>query len=161
MTNKDETYKYLGLAIALLFVIYIGGKTLKFQSNMIEGLTTQSNPSSQQPDKNDFVLLENSAKTLFENIKTQNDKLNDIVAVEKYRTDYENLLMVLEEYTNTMMLGKVISVSNKINENGVGKNINWGIISEMDSANKLKSFIDTLNSSMKYIDRKKSSTSYF
>lgn len=161
MSDKDELYKYLGLAIAAIFVVYIGVKTLNFQSNVVEGLTNQSSTSSQPNNKGEFILLENSAKTLFENIKTQNDKLNDIVAIEKYRSDYENLLLVLEEYTNTMMLGKVISVSNKINETGVGKNITWLIISEMDSANKLKTFIDTLNSTMKYIDRKKASTSYF
>jgi len=165
MTNKEELYKYLGLSIAVILVVYIGVKTLKFQSKMVEGLTTQT--KSSQPattaasNLNDFVLLENSAKELFDNIKTRNDKLNDIISIEKYRSDYENLLMVLEEYTNNMMFGKIITVSNKVQQNGVGKNLTWEILYEIDNANKLKTFVETLNSTMKYIDRKKSSSSYF
>ena len=165
MTNKEELYKYLGLSIAVILVVYIGVKTLKFQSKMVEGLTTQtksSQPATTAPSNlNDFVLLENSAKELFDNIKTRNDKLNDIISIEKYRSDYENLLMVLEEYTNNMMFGKIITVSNKVQQNGVGKNLTWEILYEIDNANKLKTFVETLNSTMKYIDRKKSSSSYF
>jgi len=114
---------------------------------MIEGLENQN-------ANNEFNILENSAKTLYENIKIQNDKLKDIIAIPKYRTDYENLLMTVEEYSNAMMLSKVISVSDKINKNGVGKNITQEILNDMDTTNKLKSFIDTLNATMKYIDRR-------
>jgi len=147
MDNEDEIYKYLGLGVVLILTIYVGARTLKFQTNMIEGLENQN-------ANNEFNILENSAKTLYENIKIQNDKLKDIIAIPKYRTDYENLLMTVEEYSNAMMLSKVISVSDKINKNGVGKNITQEILNDMDTTNKLKSFIDTLNATMKYIDRR-------
>ena len=163
MNNDDNTYKYLALGVVGILVIYILIKTLSFQGKMVEGLTNQdgSSASSNASSTNDFVLLENSASTLFQNLKTQNDKLSDIISIDKYRTDYENLLMSLEEYRNVMMLGKVISVSDKINKNGIGKNINLDIINEIETANKLKSFIETLNVSMKYVDRKKSTGSFF
>jgi len=147
MDNEDEIYKYSGLGVVLILTIYVGARTLKFQTNMIEGLENQN-------ANNEFNILENSAKTLYENIKIQNDKLKDIIAIPKYRTDYENLLMTVEEYSNAMMLSKVISVSDKINKNGVGKNITQEILNDMDTTNKLKSFIDTLNATMKYIDRR-------
>jgi len=147
MDNEDEIYKYLGLGVVLILTIYVGARTLKFQTNMIEGLENQN-------ANNEFNILENSAKTLYENIKIQNDKLKDIIAIPKYRTDYENLLMTVEEYSNSMILSKVISISDKINKNGIGKNITQEILNDMDTTNKLKSFIDTLNATMKYIDRR-------
>ena len=42
MDNEDEIYKYLGLAVVVLFVIYIIIKTLTFQANIVEGLTNQT-----------------------------------------------------------------------------------------------------------------------
>lgn len=148
MSNENDIYKYLGLALVVLFVIYIIIKTLTFQANIVEGLT---NPT----ETNDFALLENSANTSSQNIKKQNDKLNDIISISKYRTDYENLLISLEEYTNIMMFSKVIDVGNMASANGIGKNVTSEIIKHMDTANTLKAFVDTLNASMKYIDRKK------
>ncbi len=148
MSNENDIYKYLGLAVVVLFVIYIIIKTLTFQANIVEGLTNQT-------ETNDFALLENSANTSAQNIKKQNDRLNDIISISKYRTDYENLLISLEEYTNIMMLSKVIDVGNMASANGIGKNVTPEIITHMDESNKLKSFVDTLNASMKYIDRKK------
>jgi hypothetical protein len=148
MSNENDIYKYLGLAVVVLFVIYVIVKTLTFQANIVEGLTNQT-------PTNDFTLLENSANTSSQNIKKQNDRLNDIISISKYRTDYENLLISLEEYTNIMMLSKVIDVGNIASAIGVGKNITPEIITDMVTANTLKAFVDTLNASMKYIDRKK------
>lgn len=170
MFNK-ENYKYLGLVIATLLVIYIVIKTFKFQTNILEGMKNKKSsppPSSPSPPptvspspSTDFILFDKSAKDLSENIKTQNDKLNDIISIDKYRNDYENLLIGLEEYTNNMMLGKIVSTSNLINQRGIGKNITLDIIHEIEQVNTLKTFIDNLNISMKYLDRKKTSTSYF
>jgi formyltetrahydrofolate synthetase len=148
MDKDDDIYKYLGLGVVLILAIYIGSRTLNFQTKVVEGLQNQNS------NNNDFNMLEDSAKILYENIKIQNDKLKDIVSIQKYRTDYENLIMTIEEYTNLMMLSKVVSVSDKIKKNGTGKNITPDILNEMERVNKLKSFIDSLNSTMKYIDRR-------
>ena len=53
------------------------------------------------------------------------------------------------------MLSKVIDIGNMASAIGVGKNITPEIITDMVTANTLKAFVDTLNVSMKYIDRKK------
>ena len=38
--NSDNIYKYLGLAVIAVFVLYIVLKSLKFQANIIEGMAT-------------------------------------------------------------------------------------------------------------------------
>ena len=149
--NEDEIYKYLGLAVVAILAVYIGVKSLSFQAKLIEGMAN-GNTTTQSGD---FTLLENMANTSAETVKRQNDKLNDIMSVNKYRSDYENLLIALEEYSNIMMFSKVVSIGKQVSDNGIGKDITPGMITDMNVANGIKSFIDTLNTSMKYIDRKK------
>jgi len=147
--NEDSIYKYLGLGVVSILAIYIGIKSLSFQAKVIEGMTNKS------PQSEEFILIENMANTSAENVKKQIDKLNDIIAVNKYRTDYENLLIAIEEYANIMMFSKVVSIGKQVSDTGIGKNIRPETINDMNVANSIKSFIDTLNSSMKFIDRKK------
>lgn len=149
--NQDNIYKYLGLAVASILTIYIGVKSLSFQVKMIEGMTNQTDQSK----SGDFVLLENMANSSAENVKKQNDKLSDIISVSKYRKDYENLLIALEEYSNIMIFSKIVSIGKQVSDNGIGKDVTPQIINDMTIANNIKSFVDTLNTSMKFIDRKK------
>lgn len=142
--NEDNIYKYLGLGLVATIAIYIGIKTLAFQAKLIEGMTN-SNQSNQ------VSLLENTANISYENIKKENEKLNDILAIDKYRTNYENLIISLEEYTNIMMFNHVTLIGNQINL----KKSASEIIPVMQQANTIKSFVDTLNATMKFIDRKK------
>lgn len=147
--SEDSIYKYLGLGVVSILTIYIGVKSLSFQAKVIEGMTNKS------PQTDEFILIENMANASAENVKKQIDKLNDIIAVNKYRTDYENLLIALEEYANIMMFSKVVSIGKQVSDTGIGKNIKPETINEMNIANSIKSFVDTLNHSMKFIDRKK------
>ena len=150
--SQDNIYKYLGLAVAAILAVYIGVKSLSFQVKLIEGMTNNTTSGVQSGD---FILLENMANVSAETVKKQNDKLSDIISVSKYRTDYENLLISLEEYSNIMIFSKVVNIGKKVSDNGVGKDITPQIINDMNIANTMKTFVDTLNSSMKYIDRKK------
>lgn len=147
--SEDSIYKYLGLGVVSILAIYVGVKSLSFQAKVIEGMTNKSQQSEE------FILIENMANTSAENVKKQIDKLNDIIAVNKYRTDYENLLIALEEYANIMMFSKVVSIGKQVSDTGIGKNIRPETINDMNVANSIKSFVDTLNVSMKFIDRKK------
>jgi hypothetical protein len=149
--NQDNVYKYLGLGVVTILAIYIGVKSLSFQVKMIEGMTNNTQTTS----NNDFILIENMASTSAENVKKNNDKLSDIIAVNKYRSDYENLLISLEEYSNIMMFSAILETGKAISENGIGKKIPSTAYNSMVTANTFKSFIDSLNSSMKYVDRKK------
>ena len=40
--NSDNIYKYLGLAVIAVLVLYIVLKSMKFQANIIEGMASAS-----------------------------------------------------------------------------------------------------------------------
>ena len=149
---NDEWLKIVGIVVVLGFIIYLAAKSLKIHRNMVEGLTMPADTSALTTGVTNGQA--GTANAYAAAIKAQVIKMQDVLLITKYRTDYENLLMTVEEYSNAMMLSKVISVSDKINKNGVGKNITQEILNDMDTTNKLKSFIDTLNATMKYIDRR-------
>ena len=44
--NSDSIYKYVGLFIVSLFVIYIVLRTLNFQAKIIEGMATGSSTTA-------------------------------------------------------------------------------------------------------------------
>ena len=40
--NSDNIYKYLGLAVIAVYLLYIVIKSMKFQANIIEGMASAS-----------------------------------------------------------------------------------------------------------------------
>ena len=158
MNNDDNTYKYLALGVVGILVIYILIKTLSFQGKMVEGLTNQDGSSASSNTSNDIRFLDNQTTIIFQKLKNLNDTASDVLSIDKYRTDYENLLMSLEEISNNMILMKIMVIGDNIASK---KDINVDIINNIETVNKLKSFIETLNVSMKYVDRKKSTGSFF
>lgn len=148
--TQDNIYKYLGLGVVSILVIYIGVKTLTFQAKMIEGMTnqtTQTKPTMVDEIAN--ILLNSSSSTSTTELKNINNKLNDILAVSKNRVDYENAIIALEELCNTIMFAYVQKTADDASKNKVS------IHQNIATANQFKAFIDTLNASMKYIDKKK------
>jgi hypothetical protein len=161
--NFDNINKYLGITAIILVAVYLGFKFLNFQKNFIEGMTSNQSTSSNSSNISTTTggsveaanFLDNVAGKSADAIKSQNDKLIDIIAVDKYRTDYENLLIALDEYTKNMILSRVVSAGSKIAALPRGSVINKSIVEDIVSANSLKSFIDTLNSTMVFIDKTK------
>ena len=148
---EKDIYQYLGLCFVVIFVSYILIRTLRFQSKIFEGLTNSTKP---------VISKENNGKlsdTINSNIKNVNIKMSEVLSLDKYKTNYENLIISLEEYSNTMMFAKIMSIGNKVGLLTKSDHITDDIIHEIDNANKLKSFIDTLNIGMKFIDNTKTS----
>jgi hypothetical protein len=154
MGFEDNVYRYLGLGVVILIAIYILMKTLTFQGKIVEGLTNGSGSTS-PTEGAEISLLNTVTSKSTESITGQNNKLQDVLAVDKYRTDYENLIIALEEYTNIMMFSKVVGIGGKIANLQKGQAVTDDILTEVDKANKLKTFIDTLNGSMSFIDKTK------
>ena len=146
---EKDVYQYLGLCTMIIFVSYILIRTLRFQSKIFEGLTNSKKPVISKEDNGKL------SDTINTNIKNVNIKMSEILSLDKYKINYENLIISLEEYSNNIMFAKIMSIGNKIGLLTKGEHINDDIIHEIDNANKLKSFIDTLNAGMKFIDNTK------
>ena len=155
MGFEENIYRYLGLGVVILVALYILIKTLTFQGKIIEGLTNSTEATSEPTSSAEISLLNTVTSKSTEGITAQNNKLQDILALDKYRTDYENLIIALEDYANVMMFAKVVGIGAKISTLSNGQPVTNGIIEDMEKANKLKEFISTLNASMSYIDKSK------
>ena len=155
MGFEENIYRYLGLGVVILVALYILIKTLTFQGKIIEGLTNSTEATSEPTSSAEISLLNTVTSKSTEGITAQNNKLQDILALDKYRTDYENLIIALEDYANVMMFAKVVGIGAKVSTLSNGQPVTNGIIEEMEKANKLKEFISTLNASMSYIDKSK------
>lgn len=155
MGFEENIYRYLGLGVVILVALYILIKTLTFQGKIIEGLTNSTEATSEPTSSAEISLLNTVTSKSTEGITAQNNKLQDILALDKYRTDYENLIIALEDYANVMMFTKVVGIGAKVSTLSNGQPVTNGIIEDMEKANKLKEFISTLNASMSYIDKSK------
>ena len=116
--------------IVICFVAFLIFRNINFREGLENGATTTS-------DGNGYAGL---AQNYSADIKSQSIKNQDVLLVTKYRADYENVVINLDELIDTLMLQTALSVdlSNPL------MNLN-----KLASLNSAKS---ALNNVMKYID---------
>lgn len=141
-------YKYLGLSILIIISVLLIRKFYTIKFTMFEGLENQ-----QPTAKNNIVIkptytMSDSLKKQVELFTNQNNMFKDLFSIEKYKTEHENLLIALEEKMNIMLYGNILEIADGFER---GKDID----KKIQYANDLKTFIDTLNTSMKYLNRQK------
>jgi hypothetical protein len=120
--------------IAICFVIYLLFRSMNNLSS-IEGMTTDTSTSSSNSG------IAGGAQSYAANIKSLVIKNQDVLLISKYRTDYENVILNLDDYVNTLMLQTALS----INPNDPTTGLN-----QLVKLNETKS---ALNNVMKHIDR--------
>uniref|UniRef100_A0A6C0KHF6 Uncharacterized protein n=1 Tax=viral metagenome TaxID=1070528 RepID=A0A6C0KHF6_9ZZZZ len=131
-------YYNLGVGVAILLVIYFFFTTLKINSQILEGLTNSSSSKTSE-----------SISTSVEELKKINEQLEDTINLSKYRTDYEDYFLALEENINLSLLLQITELYNSGN-----KSVSVDDITKLNETNKLK---DTINDIMTFMDSKKSS----
>jgi hypothetical protein len=134
--ESDTIYKYLGLAIVVLFVSYIIIKSLTFQARLIEGMTTDDTSVNTDKDKIPDAIKSNSTNIL------------DGLLIDKYRSSYDDTIIELEENINATILAGILKNAEKISADPSSDDSQKFIT----AINNLKGFKDTLNDSMKYLD---------
>lgn len=179
MSDYDEMYKYIGLAIFLIAFVYLISKTVNFKSKLQlkEGFTLPSLPtvststttdtssanSQNATDKKSetpALVWGSALNESNKKLKQRVDMFDDILGFDKYRTDYENNIILLDEYFNQQITFYTIFLADICNRNEAGKKDDE-IIKITQVLNQYKAFTETLNSTMKFIDKKKSSSTYF
>ena len=100
--------------LAICFIAFLLFRNLNF--NMKEGMTSDpsgnviSNSSSSSTTSGSNGIA-GGAQTYAANIKSMAIKNQDVLLISKYRTDYENAILNLDDLINTMMLQTTLSVS--------------------------------------------------
>jgi len=129
MMNTDSIYKYVGLFIVSLFVIYIVLRTLNFQAKIIEGMATGTSTTDTPNDKDKIADAIASNTTFAE----------DSLLISKYQKSYEDIIINLENNINFFMLGAIINSGETISK----KPMDPASIALINSINSLKAYKDT------------------
>lgn len=122
--------------IAICFVAYLLFRNLDFK----EGMTSDSPTSTSSTTANGIA---GSAENYAANIKSETVKNQDMLLISKYRKEYENAILNLDDLINTMMLQTALTVDNS------------KPMASIEKLNQLNSAKGALNSVMKFVDASK------
>ena len=144
MAKEIWQYVLFFLGIVLLFVAYqryYNNKKLKegFDDSSSTD-TTSTDTSSSSTDSSTANGIAGNAQTYAATIKNAFTKNQDMLLISKYRTDYENIVLNLDDYVNSVMLKTALN----IDTTNPSKSI--------EALNKLNETKSDLNNVMKYID---------
>jgi hypothetical protein len=128
----------LFLFIAISFLIFLLFRNFSF--NTVEGMTSNQDAKNQDFSQNGIA---GNAASYGASLKSEAIKMQDMVLISKYRTDYETAILNLDDLINNLMLKTALSVDSNSPDASIKK------LSEMNNA-KL-----ALNNVMKFVDASK------
>jgi hypothetical protein len=132
--NKDF-FTNLIIFIGVCILIYIVFRSVNFQ----EGLENNKPDSSSSTTSSNGVA--GGASTYAANVKTEAIKLQDELLVSKYRTDYENVVINMDDLVSNLMLKITLTIDQSKPQEGLSK---LAALGQVKAA---------LNSVMKFIDK--------
>lgn len=136
---------YIIIAIIIVYILF----SILGTAKTVEGMTDKKNDTKSYTD----LLAEGDHKQ----IKKVIEKNDDVILIDKYRSDYEEVLIDLEEMINQNLLVDLLYLSAGIKGKDAGMGLNSVKPKALESVNNLYKLRDNLSSTMDYIDGKKSS----
>lgn len=134
--DKDSIYKYVGIFVIALFFLFIIVRTLNFQAKVLEGLTTGSDTTTEKSN-------------IPEAINANTTTLEDSLLISKYKKNYEDVLINLENNVNFNILNGIVSNAETLSKNPMDP----AALQMVASMNSLKTFKDTLNDTMAFLNK--------
>ena len=125
----------LFLFIGICFVAYLFFRNFNFSYTTYKEGMTSSSPTSNG--------VAGNASTYGATLKATNIKLQDTFLISKYRADYENAILNLDDLLNNLMLQTALNVDSNNPTDAIKK------LSDMNQAKT------ALNSVMKFVDAAK------
>jgi len=132
--------------VAICIAIYILFNTFYFKEGLTSSSSSSSSTRTSSSSGSSIQAASNSAANAAnyaEDIKNAATKLTDVFLINKYRHDYENVILNLDTLIESLMLNEALSV-----------NINnpYDTINNLATLNSAK---DGLNNVMKFVDASK------
>jgi hypothetical protein len=101
----------LCIFLALLFLGYM---LFSYPNTWTKGgLTEGMTDSSSKNEKSDVDGIAGNADTYAATIKSETIKMQDMLLISKYRTQYETVILNLDDYVNNLMLKLTLNVDQK------------------------------------------------
>ena len=144
---KDDFLKIVGILVIIGILVFLAVKFLKIQAKVMEGLTNPSPDGTTSPGANGEA---GSAAQYAAEIKSNVIKLQDTLLITKYRSDYETVILNMDDYINMLMLKTVLNIKIVDDSTTAGKqNPNIELIAALNTLNSAK---QSLNNVMKFVD---------
>lgn len=103
---NQDVLRIFGIVALVIFLLYVGSNTLKLHMNLqrtiFEGL-----------ENNGETGIGGSAAAYATKISTKTTQMHNELLVPKYKSDYENVIMNLDEYLGLAMLKTSLQISAK------------------------------------------------
>lgn len=145
---SEDFIKILVIIVIISFLIYYAMATLK-KYGMIEGLENMQTENTSDDETSNEIKLPMgaaaNANTYEKQLKNIVAKLNDVFLIKKYRKDYENIVIDMDDLVNVLMLKTVLDTP--LNDDPKA------VIRQVKLLNELNSAKTSLNNVMKFIDK--------
>jgi hypothetical protein len=131
----------LCLFFGICLVVYLLFRQLNFSDfKNVEGMTNNSS-QSETPSSTSNNGIAGNAAAYSAKIKSESIKLQDTFLISKYRSDYESIILNLDDLIDNLMLKTVLTIDPEKPENTVAK------LSQLNLAK------GALNNTMKFVDK--------
>tara|TARA_B100000925_G_scaffold273257_1_gene237846 strand:+ start:262 stop:666 length:405 start_codon:yes stop_codon:yes gene_type:complete len=130
--SSSKFFQYLGCALVILIVFYIVMSLCNYQLKLVETLTNMSSDSV------------NTAAT----IKESTTKTLDTLLIDKYRSNYEDIIINMNDWCDAQMLKTIVS-----GEMDCKNGCDDKFMKKIQTVNDLGSFKGYLNKSMGFLDK--------
>ena len=137
--NKEFFYN-LSIFIGICILIYFIFRNIGVKEGL-ETSTSSTNTSTSTSTNDGSNGVAGNAEAYAANIKAQAIKLQDTTLITKYRSDYENVIINLDDLVNNLMLQITLNIDQSKPEAGLAK---------LAQLNQAKA---GLNNVMKFIDK--------
>ena len=107
--------------------------------NTKEGMTSDASGNKPSPSSANGVA--GNAATYAANIKSKTVKLTDILLVSKYRSDYENAILNVDDLINNLMLHATLSLDQSNPSDGLKKIVELNMAKT--ALDKVMKFVDS------------------
>ena len=138
---REDFFKIIGIIIVCFFIIYITMKMFRMQTQVIEGLTNADTINTVSSNTGEA----GTAASYAAGIKAQVVKLQDELLISKYRSDYESVIINLDDYVGYLMLQQCLNI--KLDGDFKTK------LDAINNLNILKNAKESLNSTMTFLDK--------
>jgi hypothetical protein len=147
---ETDLFKLVGIVIVSFYIIYLVIGIFKAQSDLLEGFTGDSaidskkaTSSSSSSTTSGSLGIAGSAQSYAEEVKANYVKLQDELLVPKYRKEYENIIINMDDYLNAKMMEQILSIK-------IGSNSETESFKTLSTLYSAKS---ALNDAMKWVDK--------
>jgi hypothetical protein len=137
---KEDYIKIIAIVVACFFIVYL----VLNMFHIKEGLEN-ANTESVTDLTTTMQGVAGSAANYASGIKAKTVQLQDTILINKYRSDYENIIINLEDYFSMLMLEQILSMnpSDSLKTN----------IERISSINSISTGKKSLNEIMAFLDK--------